>query len=308
MTVVPAVARTRAELAAARAALPGTVALVPTMGALHEGHRALLRRAGEVADSTVVSIFVNPLQFAPTEDLDRYPRTFDADLAMCADEGVDLVFAPDRAQMYPREPLVRIAAGPIGDRFEGASRPGHFDGVLTVVAKLFALVRPDVAVFGGKDAQQLALVRRMVADLDLPVRIEAVPIIRDDDGLALSTRNAYLSVPQRQAALALPRALRAAEDAQANGASPAAIVEVARAVLDDANGVTPDYVDLVDPESFESVSADSFASLNLTPTDAGHLAEAVLVIAARVGSTRLIDNTVMTLQPIATPTANGARA
>ena len=297
MTVGPAVARTRAELAPARATLPATVALVPTMGALHEGHRALLRRASEVADSTVVSIFVNPLQFAPTEDLDRYPRTFDADLAMCTDEGVDLVFAPARAQMYAREPLVRIAAGPIGDRFEGASRPGHFDGVLTVVAKLFALVRPDVAVFGGKDAQQLALVRRMVADLDLPVRIEAVPIIRDDDGLALSTRNAYLSVPQRQAALALPRALRAAEDAQANGASPAAIVEVARAVLDDANGVTLDYVDLVDPESFASLSAD-----------AAQPAEAVLVIAARVGSTRLIDNTVMTLQPIATPTANGARA
>jgi len=297
VTVGPAVARTRAELAPARATLPATVALVPTMGALHEGHRALLRRASEVADSTVVSIFVNPLQFAPTEDLDRYPRTFDADLAMCTDEGVDLVFAPARAQMYAREPLVRIAAGPIGDRFEGASRPGHFDGVLTVVAKLFALVRPDVAVFGGKDAQQLALVRRMVADLDLPVRIEAVPIIRDDDGLALSTRNAYLSVPQRQAALALPRALRAAEDAQANGASPAAIVEVARAVLDDANGVTLDYVDLVDPESFASLSAD-----------AAQPAEAVLVIAARVGSTRLIDNTVMTLQPIATPTANGARA
>ena len=297
MTVGPAVARTRAELAPARATLPATVALVPTMGALHEGHRALLRRASEVADSTVVSIFVNPLQFAPTEDLDRYPRTFDADLAMCTDEGVDLVFAPARAQMYAREPLVRIAAGPIGDRFEGASRPGHFDGVLTVVAKLFALVRPDVAVFGGKDAQQLALVRRMVADLDLPVRIEAVPIIRDDEGLALSTRNAYLSVPQRQAALALPRALRAAEDAQANGASPAAIVEVARAVLDDANGVTLDYVDLVDPESFASLSAD-----------AAQPAEAVLVIAARVGSTRLIDNTVMTLQPIATPTANGARA
>ena len=297
---VATVARTRAELAAARATLPGTVALVPTMGALHEGHRALLRRAGQVADATVVSIFVNPLQFAPTEDLDRYPRTFDADLAMCADEGVQLVFAPDRAQMYPREPLVRIAGGPIGDRFEGASRPGHFDGVLTVVAKLFALVHPDIAVFGGKDAQQLALVRRMVADLDLPVHIEAVPIIRDDDGLALSSRNAYLSVPQRQAALALPRALRAAEDAQVNGAPLADIVEAARAVLVEADGVTIDYVDLVDPESF--------AALNPAAGNAGGPAEALLVIAARVGSTRLIDNTVMTLQPIATPTANGARA
>jgi len=293
VTVVTRVARTRAELAAARATLPTTVALVPTMGALHEGHRALLRRARDVADSTVVSIFVNPLQFAPTEDLDRYPRTFDADLAMCAAEGVDLVFAPDRAQMYLREPLVRIAAGPIGDRFEGASRRGHFDGVLTVVAKLFALVRPDVAVFGQKDAQQLALVRRMVSDLDLPVRIEAVPIIRDDGGLALSSRNAYLSAPQRQAALALSRALRAAEHAQAGGASPADIVEAARAVLAGVEGVTPDYVDLVDPESFESL-ADT--------VDADRPAEAVLVLAARVGSTRLIDNTVMTLQPSATPT------
>ncbi|HEY8730231.1 MAG TPA: pantoate--beta-alanine ligase [Acidothermaceae bacterium] len=304
---VATVARTRAELAAARATLPGTVALVPTMGALHEGHRALLRRAGQVADATVVSIFVNPLQFAPTEDLDRYPRTFDADLAMCADEGVQLVFAPARAQMYPREPLVRIAAGPIGHRFEGASRPGHFDGVLTVVAKLFALVHPDIAVFGGKDAQQVALVRRMVADLDLPVRIEAVPIIRDDDGLALSSRNAYLSVPQRQAALALPRALRAAEDAQVNGASLADIVEAARAVLVEADAVTIDYVDLVDPESFASLNPESFASLNPAAGNAGGPAEALLVIAARVGSTRLIDNTVMTLQPSATPTANGAR-
>ena len=304
---VGTVARTRAELAAARATLPGTVALVPTMGALHEGHRALLRRAGQVADATVVSIFVNPLQFAPTEDLDRYPRTFDADLAMCADEGVQLVFAPARAQMYPREPLVRIAAGPIGDRFEGASRPGHFDGVLTVVAKLFALVHPDIAVFGGKDAQQVALVRRMVADLDLPVRIEAVPIIRDDDGLALSSRNAYLSVPQRQAALALPRALRAAEDAQVNGAPLADIVEAARAVLVEADGVTIDYVDLVDPESFASLNPESFASLNPAAGNAGGPAEALLVIAARVGSTRLIDNTVMTLQRTAAPTANGAR-
>lgn len=304
---VATVARTRAELAAARATLPGTVALVPTMGALHEGHRALLRRAGQVADATVVSIFVNPLQFAPTEDLDRYPRTFDADLAMCADEGVQLVFAPARAQMYPREPLVRIAAGPIGHRFEGASRPGHFDGVLTVVAKLFALVHPDIAVFGGKDAQQVALVRRMVADLDLPVRIEAVPIIRDDDGLALSSRNAYLSVPQRQAALALPRALRAAEDAQVNGAPLADIVEAARAVLVEADAVTIDYVDLVDPESFASLNPESFASLNPAAGNAGGPAEALLVIAARVGSTRLIDNTVMTLQPSATPTANGAR-
>jgi len=181
---VTAVARTRAELAAARATLGPTVALVPTLGALHEGHRSLIRRAREIADQTVVSIFVNPLQFAAGEDLDRYPRPLEADLAMCAEEGVALAFVPSRAEMYPREPVVRVVAGPMGQRLEGASRAGHFDGVLTVVAKLFGLVRPDVAVFGRKDAQQLALVRAMVADLNLPVRIEAAPLIRDADGLA----------------------------------------------------------------------------------------------------------------------------
>jgi pantoate--beta-alanine ligase len=280
---VTAVVRTRAELAVARATLGPTVALVPTLGALHEGHRSLLRRARDIADQTVVSIFVNPLQFAPGEDLDRYPRPLEADLAMCADEGVALAFVPSRAEMYPREPVVRVVAGPMGQRFEGASRVGHFDGVLTVVAKLFGLVRPDVAVFGRKDAQQLALVRAMVADLDLPVRIEGAPLIRDADGLALSSRNAYLTAEDRVVALALPRALRAGAQAASSGQSPADVAAVTRAVLDAQSGVDTDYVALVDPDTFEDVDVD---------VDGGGRAvrQAVLAVAARVGTTRLIDN------------------
>jgi len=274
-----AVARTRTELAVARAMLGRTVALVPTMGALHEGHRSLLRRAREVADETVVSIFVNPLQFAAGEDLDRYPRALEADLAMCAEEGVALAFVPSRAEMYPREPVVRVVAGAMGQRLEGASRAGHFDGVLTVVAKLFGLVRPDVAVFGRKDAQQLAVVRAMVTDLDLPVRIEGAPLIRDADGLALSSRNAYLTASQRVSALALRRALLAGAAAAGSGQLPSAIVVAAQAVLNRESGVDTDYVALVDPDTFEALD------------DRAHAArQAVLAVAARVGSTRLIDN------------------
>lgn len=274
MTQVVRVAHTRAELAAARARLRGSVALVPTMGALHEGHRSLLQRAREVADSVVVSIFVNPLQFAPGEDLDRYPRPLDADLAMSADEGVALAFIPSRLEMYPREPVVRISAGALGDRFEGASRPGHFDGVLTVVAKLFGLVRPDIAVFGRKDAQQLALVRGMVADLELPVRIEASPLIRDADGLALSSRNKYLSAGERQSALALSRALNAGAGASGRGVQ--GIIAATCQVLDEQHGVETDYVAVVDPDTFDEIGPSSTVGL--------------LVLAARVGKTRLIDN------------------
>jgi pantoate--beta-alanine ligase len=275
------VATTREELTTARAALHGSVAFVPTMGALHEGHRSLLRRAREVADSVVVSIFVNPLQFGPTEDLERYPRTLDADLAMCAEEGVTLAFVPTREVVYPSEPLVRVCAGPIGDRFEGASRPGHFDGVLTVVAKLFGLVRPDVAVFRHKDAQQLALVQRMVTDLELGVRIEAAALVRDADGLALSSRNRYLSPEQRAAALALPAALAAGGVAADRGGSADQVVAAARGVLAAADGVRLDYVALVDPDTFD---------------DAKAAGEAVLAVAAKVGNTRLIDNVLVTLQ------------
>ena len=275
------VVRTREELAAARDALTGTVAFVPTMGALHEGHRSLLRRATTLGDHVVVSIFVNPLQFGPHEDLDRYPRTLDADLAMCAAEGISLVFVPARDVVYPTEPLVRVSAGPIGDRLEGASRPGHFDGVLTVVAKLFGLVKPDVALFGRKDAQQLALVRRMVTDLELGVRIDGAPIVRDTDGLALSSRNRYLSSAQRASALALPEALATASLAADKGATPAQIVAAASTILDATDGLEVDYVALVDPVTF---------------VDAGMApgTDALLAAAVRVGATRLIDNVTVT--------------
>ncbi len=188
------------------------------MGALHEGHRALMARARELADAVVVSIFVNPLQFGPGEDLERYPRPFSADLEVCADEQVSLVWAPDVATMYPSgTPLVTVSAGALGDVLEGAVRPGHFDGVLTVVAKLVGQVQPDVLVMGRKDAQQLVLINRMVADLDLPVRVEGVATVRDPDGVAVSSRNVYLSEPDRVVARSLGRAMRAASDAAARG-------------------------------------------------------------------------------------------
>src|SRR6478735_3656311 len=204
------VARTRGELARSLASLRedgASVALVPTMGALHDGHRALITRARELADVVVVSIFVNPLQFGPNEDLDRYPRPWETDLAICTEDGVDLVFAPSEAVMYPDTPRVTVSAGAMGTVLEGAARPGHFDGVLTVVAKLFNLVRPDVAVFGEKDAQQLALIRRMVTDLNIPVWVDGCPTVREKDGLALSSRNRYLSPPERVTALSLSLAL-----------------------------------------------------------------------------------------------------
>lgn len=284
----PIVARSRAELEAARASLTGTVALVPTMGALHEGHHSLLRKAKRNADHTVVSIFVNPLQFAPTEDLDRYPRTFDADLQMCAAEDVAIVFAPTNDVMYPTPPVVRVCAGAMGERLEGASRPGHFDGVLTVVAKLFALTRPHKAVFGRKDAQQLALVRRMVADLDLGVEILSAPVVRDRDGLALSSRNKYLSDDQRDAALILPSALSTTAQALEQGASPAQALTIARALIASTDGVALDYVALVDPDTFDDV------------LDVERERRAILAAAARVGTTRLIDNVDVTLRA-ATP-------
>jgi pantoate--beta-alanine ligase len=277
-----AVARTRAELAAARTGLSGPVVLVPTMGALHEGHRALLRRAREISapdGSVVVSVFVNPLQFGAGEDFGTYPRTLDRDLAICAEEGAVMVFAPAREQVYPAEPLVTVDPGPVGRLLEGSSRPGFFGGVLTVVLKLFQLARPDVAVFGQKDAQQLALVRQMAADLDLGVEIAAVPIVRDPDGLAVSSRNVYLSAAERSAALGLSRALAAGAAAAAAG--PAAVLAAAGAVLDRAAAGDPplalDYLALVDPVTF-------------TPPGDGYHGPALLLVAAWAGKTRLIDN------------------
>jgi pantoate--beta-alanine ligase len=280
--VTPVLIRTRAELAAARAALAAPVVLVPTMGALHEGHRALLRRARGIAalnGSVVVSVFVNPLQFGAGEDFGTYPRTLDHDLAICAEEGAAVVFAPPRDQVYPAEPLVTVDPGPVGQLLEGSSRPGFFGGVLTVVLKLFQLARPDVAVFGQKDAQQLALVRQMTADLDLGVEVAAVPIVRDPDGLAVSSRNVYLSAAERSAALGLSRGLAAGAAAAAAG--PGVVLAAAHAVLGRAAAGDPplalDYLALVDPVTF-------------TAADDGYHGPALLLVAARAGTTRLIDN------------------
>ena len=254
------------------------VAFVPTMGFLHEGHLRLVDRARELADRVVLSIFVNPLQFGPAEDFDRYPRDVPRDRALAQGRGVDVLFLPDRAAMYPTEPVVRVAPGPSGETLEGAARPGHFSGVLTVVLKLFEIVRPDVAVFGRKDFQQATLVRRMVADFDLPVAIEVAPTVRELDGLALSSRNAYLAPDERRAALALSRCLRAVEQAWRGGeASATALARRGMDVLTQP-GVQPEYVALVD-EQLRPVERVSAAS--------------VVVIAARVGKTRLIDNVVL---------------
>jgi pantoate--beta-alanine ligase len=252
------------------------------MGALHDGHRALLRRARQLALPTgavVVSIFVNPLQFGPGEDFGRYPRTLDTDLAVCGEEGAAVVFAPDREQLYPAEPMVTVDPGPMGRLLEGRSRPGFFSGVLTVVLKLFQLVQPDMAVFGEKDAQQLALVRRMSADLDLGVEIVAEPTVRDSGGLAVSSRNAYLSGAERATALALSRALTAGR-ARAPGGR-AGVLAAAQAVLAAAAAadppLRPDYLALVDPATFDE-AAD------------GYQGPAILLVAGTAGSTRLIDN------------------
>ena len=275
----PLVAHTRAELVAALdrvRARGGRVALVPTMGALHAGHAALMDEArSRVAaeDAVVVSIFVNPMQFGPGEDLDRYPRSFDADLEVCHEHGADVVFAPALDEVYPGgDPQVTVEPGPLGSVLEGASRPGHYRGVLTVVAKLFGLVRPDLAVFGQKDYQQLVLIRRMAADLCLGVEVVGAATVREDSGLALSSRNAYLDPDQKRVALALSRALRAGADAGPAGAER--VLADATAVLHAAEGVGVDYLALTDPALGD-------------PPEAG---EARLLVAARVGSTRLIDN------------------
>ncbi|MEN1976473.1 MULTISPECIES: pantoate--beta-alanine ligase [unclassified Cellulomonas] len=284
-TGAPTVVRTRAELAAALAAGGDGArrAVVMTMGALHAGHLALVREARERADRVVVTIFVNPLQFAPHEDLDRYPRDLPGDLASLTapdllGEG-DVVFAPAPDEMYPDgDPVVRVDAGRIGTVYEGAIRPGHLDGALTVVLKLLHLTAPDVALFGRKDVQQLVAVSRMVRDLEVPVEVVGVPTVRDDDGLALSSRNVYLSAPERERALALSRALAAGAAAAAAGGTPQDVRSAAREVLDAAD-VATDYVALVDPAGFEDVTR---------PGPAG--TTSVLALAATVGATRLIDN------------------
>jgi len=269
------VATDRGDLAAARARMTGRVAVVMTMGALHAGHAALIRAARAVADHLIVTIFVNPLQFGPSEDFGRYPRTVEADVEICRAEGVDLVFAPAHQEIYrDGEPRVRVDSGPLATILEGASRPGHFDGVLTVVLKLLNLTRADAAYFGEKDYQQLTLIRAMVRDLDVPVEIIGVPTVREPDGLALSSRNRYLSPADRTAALALPRALRAGAAAAEAGLGGDRSLAAARTEIAGTPGVVLDYLELTDPV------------LGPTPVRG----PARLVVAARVGATRLIDN------------------
>ena len=250
------------------------IALVPTMGALHEGHRELIRHARRMPGAGVVavSIFVNPLQFGPNEDLARYPRSLEADLQTCRDEGVELVFAPGVDDMYAAGATTTVDPGPLGAELEGAVRPGHFAGVLTVVAKLFHVVAPDVAFFGEKDYQQLVLITKMAADLNFPLAVVGVPTVREPDGLALSSRNAYLSSEQRPLAATLQRALAAGAAVSARG--PEAVLATARAVLDAEPSIDVDYLELRDPE------------LGGDP----QVGRARLLVAARLGTTRLIDN------------------
>jgi len=274
----PVVARSRSELDAALArvrATGRTISFVPTMGALHDGHAALMAHARERGDCLVVSIFVNPTQFAPGEDLDSYPRTWDADLAKCAEMDVDVVFAPDVETMYPGgldRTGITVDPGPLATVLEGASRPTHYRGVLTVVAKLFGLVRPDVAVFGEKDYQQLALIRSMAETLCLTVSVQGAPTVREPDGLAMSSRNRYLDTEERRRAVALSAALRAGVAVADQGA--AAVLAAAHEVISAADGIDLDYLELT--------------AADLSAPRPG--AEARLLIAARVGTTRLLDN------------------
>lgn len=254
------------------------VTLVPTMGALHDGHRELMRRArGIPGATTVVSIFVNPRQFGPHEDFDRYPRAFEADLELCREEGVELVFAPSVEDMYPAGSTTSIDPGPLGGELEGAVRPGHFAGMLTVVNKLFAITVADVAFFGEKDYQQLTLIRRMARDLDIDIHVVGVPTVRETDGMALSSRNAYLSADQRSAAVTLSAALSAGQYAGEQG--PQAVLDAARDVLATEPSLQVDYLELRDED------------LGPTPD----IGPARLLVAARAGATRLIDNAAVSL-------------
>jgi pantoate--beta-alanine ligase len=265
----------RAQRAAGR-----RIGLVPTMGYLHEGHLALVDEARRRADSVIASIFVNPLQFGPEEDLARYPRDLPRDRALASARRVDALFVPSAAAMYPPGSQVRLSPGPIAERWEGAARPGHFTGVLTVVAKLFHLVEPDLACFGQKDVQQLTLIRCMVRDLDWPVEIIAVPTVREPDGLALSSRNAYLGAEDRVRAVVLSRALQAAHRAWRGGESRASTLEaLMRQELGREPTVAVEYISIAEPEG-------------LAPVDTAD-ERTVVAIAARIGGTRLIDNIIL---------------
>lgn len=272
------VARTVEELRAARRLLPGPVGFVPTMGALHRGHMSLVEAAHGDCASVVASVFVNPTQFGPNEDLARYPRPELQDLAMLEAGGVALAFLPAVEVMYPEGNATRVRVGGIAERLEGASRPGHFDGVATIVTKLFNLVQPDRAYFGRKDAQQLAVIRQMVRDLDQPVEVIGCPTVRDEDGLALSSRNVYLSPEERTQALSLSRGLRRAAAVYADGIRDASSL---RQFVEDEVRAQPlaniDYVSIADAVTLEELTGPL-------------IRPALLSLAVRFGATRLIDN------------------
>jgi pantoate--beta-alanine ligase len=254
--------------------------LVPTMGALHEGHLSLMRAAKAQSDFVTASIFVNPLQFAPSEDFSKYPRTFDRDRELLEQEGIDAIFAPTVAEMYPAGASTYVEVQGLSDLLDGKSRPGHFRGVATVVAKLFHVVEPDLAFFGQKDAAQLAIIRRMVRDLSLPVEIVACPIVREPDGLAMSSRNSYLNLDQRQQALVLHRALDEVEARFDRGErSTARLVEAGKLVVNREPTVRLDYLEVVNPDTLEAVATVA--------------QDCLAAIAAYVGNIRLIDNAIL---------------
>lgn len=276
MEIARSIAGARAAVAAVRAR-GKSIALVPTMGALHPGHLSLVDQARARCETVVMSIFVNPLQFGPAEDLERYPRDEAGDTALAAARGVDIVFAPPAGEMYGGRRNVTVEPGALGARWEGEARPGHFAGVLTVVAKLFHIVQPDVAVFGQKDVQQATLVRALVRELDFALEVVVAPTVREADGLAMSSRNALLTPDDRVRALVISRALREIQRRHRAGETESALLlRAGRALLDSADGVRPDYLALVDPGTFEPVEVAA--------------ADTLAIIAARVGATRLIDN------------------
>ncbi len=276
MKLVKTISEVRAEVERARSS-GRSIGLVPTMGFLHEGHLSLVDRCRELAAYVVMSIFVNPLQFGPSEDFDEYPRALERDIALAGERGVDLVFAPDDRELYPTELTVTVTPRRLADRLCGRSRPGHFEGVLTVVGKLFGIVQPAVAVFGQKDFQQAVLIQKMVTDLDMPVTIEVAPTVREADGIAMSSRNGYLSADERGRALSLSRGLAEAVRSFRSGARDAATIrQSVLGTMEAAGGVEVEYVEVVSADELEPVEqADE---------------DTVVVLAARVGTTRLIDN------------------
>jgi pantoate--beta-alanine ligase len=279
MTISTTVQETRAASRAARIA-GKKIGFVPTMGALHEGHLSLVRTAKKHCEVVFVSIFVNPTQFGPNEDFSKYPRTFECDRELLQEEGVDLLFAPSVDEIYPQGALTYVTVEGLSERLDGISRPGHFRGVATVVSKLFNIVEPDLAFFGQKDAAQVAIIRRMVRDLKIPVEIVVCPIVREPDGLALSSRNAYLKADERKHALVLRKSLLRAEELFSGGERRASeLMRAARDVFSQQPSVRLDYFQVVDPDTLESIDTIS--------------GRALVAVAAYVGATRLIDNTIL---------------